>query len=181
MYIEIKNIKGKRTINLDYPIPNGPREIALIKAFTDVVDYKLDSTLEFTLSIGPGKGKKILEPRTYKSTELNSILSGDIDFHSINKNPKVVKINKLANVRELNFYINEIDNTENFIDGRVSSILMTYELYKYKNILLIEPINPQYKRLVNNSISSLTLTITDQNGNLIDLEMNVILHVKSKN
>jgi|GEM_PF-4083811 len=129
MYITIKNAKGEKNINLDYPI------------------------------------------------KLESFLANKIDMKSLNKNPNIIRTNKLINITELNFYIDEIDNTENLLDGRPSQILFTYQISEYHDILKIEPKNLQFKKLINSICNSLRLKVTDQNDNLIDLDMDIVLYI----
>ena len=64
--------------------------------------------------------------------------------------------------------LDELDNTDNLEDGRPSNVLLAFE-----------PNIPQYKRLKNGEFTSLTLKITDQNGNIITdgPEVTVVLHI----
>ena len=174
MYITIKNSKGEKNINLDYPIKSldATREIALVEVFIDAVEYSIKETIK------PDKISKLVIPAgIYKSRVLESFLANKIDMKSLNKNPNIIRTNKLINITELNFHIDEIDNTENLLDGRPSQILLTYQISEYKDILKIEPKNLQFKKLINSNFNSLRLKVTDQNDNLIDLDMDIVLYI----
>ena len=77
------------------------------------------------------------------------------------------------------FNLDEIDNTDNLKDGRLSSTLFTYYVLESENFTHFEPTIPQYKKLKNGKIVSLTLKITDQDNNIINngLGTTVVLHI----
>ena len=190
MYITIENIIGEKTVYLPYPL-GGSKEIAIVELFQDNVTYELITDLEFALSIGENGGiqSKVTVPKKlYTSRELNSYLAGGVKLDPISYHPKVIKLNKLANIMKLNFILNELDNTENLLAsgaethlaGKLSNILLSYNLNDYGDTSQLEPTNPRYKKLRNGVIQSLTLTITDQNGKQIEdsLGTTVVLHVR---
>ena len=78
------------------------------------------------------------------------------------------------------FNLNELDNTDNFKDGRPSNVLLTYHVTANEDFIHFEPHTSQYKRLKNREFVSLTLRITDQNGNIItdDPQATVVLHIR---
>ena len=65
------------------------------------------------------------------------------------------------------FNLNELDNSGNLKDGRPSDALFTHYASSSKDFTHFEPQTPQYKKLKNGEIVSLTLRITDQNNNII--------------
>ena len=73
----------------------------------------------------------------------------------------------------------ELDNSGNFKDGRPSDASFTYYVSNSKNFMHFEPQTPQYKKLKNGEILSLTLKITHQNNNIITdgLGTTVVLHI----
>ena len=77
------------------------------------------------------------------------------------------------------FNLNELDNTDNLEDGRPCSTLLTYHVTVNEDFTQLMTYTPQYKRLKNREITSLTLRITDQNGNIITygLQITVVLHI----
>ena len=88
-------------------------------------------------------------------------------------------MNKLAKVIDMTFNLNELDNSGSLKDGRPSNTLFTRYVFGSDNFTCFEPATPQYKKLEGDQIVSLTLRITDQNGNIITdgLGTTVVLHV----
>ena len=78
------------------------------------------------------------------------------------------------------FKLDELDNTNNLKDGRPSNTLFTYYMTSYEDFTHFEPMTPRYKRLRNGEFTSLTLRITDQNGNIItdSPQVTVLLHIR---
>ena len=78
------------------------------------------------------------------------------------------------------FNLNELDNSGNLKDGRPSNTLFTHYVFGSEDITCFEPQTPQYKNFKGGQIVSLTLRITDQNGNLITNGpgTTVMLHVR---
>ena len=76
--------------------------------------------------------------------------------------------------------LNELDNSDNLKDGRPSNALLTYHVTAHEDFTCLEPDIPQYKKLKNREFTSLTLRITDQNGNIITyaLQVTVVLHIR---
>ena len=92
---------------------------------------------------------------------------------------RIIKMNKLAKVKDMIFNLNELDNSGNLKDGRPSDALFMYYVSNSKDFMHFEPQTPQYKKLKNGEIVSLTLRITDQNNNVITdgLGTTVVLHI----
>ena len=80
----------------------------------------------------------------------------------------------------MTFNLNELDNGDNLEDGRPSSTLFMCYVFGYENFTCFEPKAPQYKKLKNGEIVSLTLKITDRNGNIITNgpRTTVVLHIR---
>ena len=86
----------------------------------------------------------------------------------MDNDPRVTKTNKLAEITNMIFNLDELDNTINLEDGRPSNTLFTYHKSGFENFTHFEPVIPQYRKLKNVKIVSLTLKIlTDQNNNII--------------
>ena len=77
--------------------------------------------------------------------------------------------------------LDELDNTDNLEDERPSNILLTYHVTADKDFTCFEPNIPQYKKLKNGELVSLTLRITDQkNGIITDgPQVTVVLHIRN--
>ena len=75
---------------------------------------------------------------------------------------------------------NELDNSDNLEDGKPSNTLFTNYVTGPEYSTHFEPRTPQYKKLNNGMITSLTLAITDQAGNIITdgPGTTVVLHIK---
>ena len=76
--------------------------------------------------------------------------------------------------------LNELDNSDNLKDGKPSNTLFTYYVTSPEYSTCFEKVIPQYKKLKNGTITSLTLKITDQAGNIITNGpgTTVVLHIK---
>ena len=59
--------------------------------------------------------------------------------------------------------LDKLDNSDSLKDGRPSNILFTYHVTDNddQDFIHLEPYTPQYKKLKNGTITSLTLKITD--------------------
>ena len=75
--------------------------------------------------------------------------------------------------------LNELDNSDNLEDGRPSNTLFTYYVTGPEYSTCFEPDTPQYKKLKNGMITSLTLKIMDQSNNIITNgpQVTVVLHI----
>ena len=76
--------------------------------------------------------------------------------------------------------LDELDNSDNLEDGRPINSLLTQHATSNEDFTRFEPRTPQYKKLKNGEFTSLTLKITDQNGNIITdgLRVTVVLHIQ---
>ena len=74
---------------------------------------------------------------------------------------------------EINFILNELDNTKNLEDGKLSNILFRHYVPSS------EPRNPQYKKLKTGEIFSLNLRATDvKNNPITSFNSSLVLHVR---
>ena len=164
MYNTINDIIGEKRIDLSYPIHSG-RETAVIKMLSNNVQYQL---LKLRAVMDPiSDTKKMIPSRTYAGRELLSMLEGMVELNEFLVDDQVIKKNKLKGITEMILNLNELDNSDNLKDGRPSNALLTYHVTDDKDFTCFEPGSHQYKKLKNDMITSLTLKITDQNGNII--------------
>ena len=183
MYITINNVIGEKTINLAYPIINNDssKEIGIVDFFQDNVTIEFKADYEVKLGNKAGAGTKTIPSKTYIDRELKAYMSGDIDLAPLfnEKNRNIVKINRLANIMEMNFFLDQLDNTKNFIDGYPSYLLLPFYVTSF-SFTQFNSMYPQYKKLRSGICNSLTISIKDQNSNLITngLGTNVVLHVR---
>ena len=90
----------------------------------------------------------------------------------------ILRTNKLVNGTKITISLNELDNSDNLKDGKPSNTLFTYFVTSNEYFMHFESQSPQYKKLRNDTITSLTLAIRDQNNDIITdgLEVTVVLH-----
>ena len=175
MYITINDIKGEKTIDLFYPI-RPKKEIAVVSMHISNSQTLLHRSIE-VLSI---TGKKIvLNKGVYTDKELNSLIGTELKSQMLDSRNDIQRTNKLVNGTKITITLNELDNSDNLEDGKPSNILFTYYVTSPEYFTHFEPQSPQYKKLKNDTITSLTLVITDQNNNIITdgPEVTVVLHI----
>ena len=68
-------------------------------------------------------------------------------------------MNKLAKITDMIFNLNKLDNSNNLEDGRPSNTLFMCYVSGSEDFMHFEPKTPQYKKLKNGKIVSLTLKI----------------------
>ena len=188
MYFYMNGIKtGERSIHLTFPIDN-PREIAIVNFFQDTTTWKVKSDREITL--GPENSKfklidlkkqnKIIPKNTYTERSLkSSLLINAANLDTLSMFPEIDKVNCIVGKQEINFYLNELDNTQIFENNQLSNLLLKYYITNCDGYLSYQPTNPVYKPLKNGIITSLSLKITDENNNLFekDLGIDIQLHI----
>ena len=177
MYITINDVIGGKTIDLYYPIRSG-KEIAVIKVLSDNVQYKLIKShiVDYILP----ENETLILSGIYAGRKLPSILGRMIELNQFAKDDQVFKMNKLRGITEMSLDLNELDNSDNLKNGRPSNTLLTYHMTSDGDFTCVEPHTPQYRALKNGEFTSLTLKITDQNGNIITdgLQVTVVLHIR---
>ena len=124
--------------------------------------------------------KKMIPKGAYAGGELISMLEGIIELNQFAVDDQVTKTNKLKGITEITLNLDELNNSDNFKDGRPSNELLTYHMTDDKDFTHFEPQNPQYKKLKNGEFTSLTLRITDQNNNVRTNgpQVTVVLHIR---
>ena len=87
---------------------------------------------------------------------------------------------ELERIMKMIISLNELDNSDNLEVGKPSNTLFTYFVTSSERYTLFESQSPQYKKLKNDTITSLTLAITDQNNDIITdgAEVTVVLHIR---
>ena len=112
--------------------------------------------------------------------KLNSLIGTKLRMQVIDSREEVLKTKKLEKVKKITISLNELDNSDNLEDGRPSNTLFMYYVTSPKYSTHFEPCTLQYKKLKNGTITSLTLRITDQAGNIITdgPGTTVVLHIQ---
>ena len=181
MYITINDVIGEKTIDLSYSIQNfdSSKEVAVISMFSDNIQYEVTEPLN--LKLIDGSEKQILNG-SYAKREIDAIVERKHILADLSNNFRIIKTNKLAKVIDMIFNLNKLDNSGNLKDERPSDALFTYYVSSSKDFTHFEPQTPQYKKLKNGEIVSLTLRITDQNNNIITdgPGTTVVLHIRDR-
>ena len=182
MYITINNIKSESRIDLSYSIQNfdSDKEIAVIRMLSDNVKYEI---LKLRSVMDPISDMKNMIPNgTYASRELLSMLEGIIELNQFEADNQVIKKSKLKGITEITLNLDELNNSVNLKDGRLSNELLTYHVDAHEDFTRFEPQTPQYRKLKNGEFTSLNLRITDQNNNIITdgPQVTVVLHIGNR-
>ena len=176
MYITINDIKGEKTIDLSYPI-RSKKEIAVVSMHIINSQILVQRSIE-ALSV---TGRKIvLNKGVYMDKELNSLIGMELKSQMLDSRNDIQRTNKLVNGTKITISLNELNNSDNLEDGKPSNTLFTYYVTSPEYFTPFEPQSPQYKKLKNDTITSLTLAITDQNNDIITdgQEVTVVLHIR---
>ena len=156
MYITINDVIGEARIDLFYPTAEqgeARKEIAVVSMFSNNVLYWLQGPIEVLLKTGK---KIVLNRGVYTDKELNS-LTGTKLKSRMDDCEDVLRTSKLEKVMKMAIGLNELDNSDNLEDGRPSNTLFTYYVTGPKYSMHFKPATPQYKKLKNGMITSLTL------------------------
>ena len=91
-------------------------------------------------------------------------------------------VDTLLSKKTFSFKINKLSTTDNIFNGNHSDILYTGYLNKeisFGDIVYFEPMNVQYKKLVNGVIDQLKVSLVDGDGNeiLSNFKISIVLHI----
>ena len=163
----------KERINLAYPIQG--KEVTDVIMLSNIVQYWLKEPMKILLKMGK---EKVLLKGVYMDKELNAMIGLELKSR-MDSRDYILKENKLENVIKIVISLDELDNSNNLEDGKPSNTLFTYYVFSPEYFMCFEPKAPQYKKLKNGNIFSLTLKIMDQNGNIITNGpgTTVVLHI----
>ena len=172
-YITINDIIDSKTIDLSYPIHSG-MEITVVSMLSNNVQYWLQGSIDVLFKTVK---KIVLNKAVYTDKELNTLIGMELRSLMIDSREDVLRTNRLEKVTKM---VNELDNSDNLEDGRPSNTLFTYYVTGPEYSMHFEPRISQYKKLKNGMITSLTLAIMDQAGNIITdgPGTTVVLHIK---
>ena len=183
MYITINDVIGEKTIDLSHPIHSttgrgeARKEIAVVSMHISNSQILLHRSIEFLLKMGK---KIVLNKGVYTDKELNSLIGMELKSQMLDSRNDILRTNKLVNGTTITISLNELDNSDNLEDGRPSNTLFTYFVTSPEYFTHFEPQSPQYKELKNDTITSLTPAITDQNNDIITdgPEVTLVLHIR---
>ena len=176
MYITINDVIGEKMIDLSYPIQS-KKEIAVVSMHIINSRILLHRSIEFLLKTGK---KIVLNKGVYMDKELNSLIGTELKLQMLDSRNDIQRTNKVVNGTKITISLNVLNNSDNLEDGRPSNTLFTYFVTSSEYFTHFEPQSPQYKKLKNDTITSLTLAITDQSNDLITdgPEVTVVLHIR---
>ena len=177
MYIMITDIVGEKRIDLAYPIWNldTSKEVAIVNIFSDNTQYQIREPLKVLLITN--EEQQLMEG-VFMDGELNTSIRRNLITTLLDAN--VVKTDKLACIMKMVFNLNELDNTDNVEDRRLSKILFRYHVTGFTEFTSFEPVALQYKRLKNVEFTSLDQRIMDQKDHSITdgPGLTIVLHIR---
>ena len=138
--------------------------------------YWLQGPIEVLSKTGE---KIVLNKVVYTDKELNAIIGQELKSQ-IGDRDDVLRTSKLVNGTKMTISLNELNNSNNLENEKPSNTLFTYYVTGPEYFMHFEPAMPQYKALKNGTITSLTLKIMDQAGNIITdrTKTTVVLHIQ---
>ena len=86
--------------------------------------------------------KKMILSGTYAGRELLSIVEGLVALNQFVVDDQVIKKDKFKGITEMIINLNELDNSDNLMDGRPSNELLTYHVTDDKDFMHFEPQTP---------------------------------------
>ena len=185
MYITFDDIKDE--IYLDYSIDNrnGDKKVGLIRAYFVYSFYNVEKDEKIHLK----NGEKLQVKRgCYTIKDIEKVSSGKVKYNFLTGksliDPTISRfdpyMNKILGISNGNyidtlllkkmfsFKINKLSTTDNIFNGKPSDVLYTGYLNKdisFGDIIYFEPMNVQYKKLVNGVIDQLKVSLVDGDGN----------------
>ena len=199
MYITVYDIKNE--ISLEYPIDNRNRDkkIGLIRAYFIYSFYNVEKDEKIHIKNGETLPVK---KGCYTMKKTEKVSSGKVKYDSLTGksviNPTISRfgpymnkilgisngnyIDTLLSKKMFSFKINKISTTDNILNGKSCDVLYTGYLNKdisFGDIVYFEPMNVQYKKLVNGTINQLIVSLVDGDGNEIfsDFKISIVLHI----
>ena len=199
MYITADDIKNE--ISLYYPIDNrnGNKKVGLICAYFVYSFYNVekDEKIHF-------KNGEMLQVKRgcYTMKDIEKVSSGKVKYDSLTGksviDPTISRfgpymnkilglgngnyIDKLLSKKMFSFKANKLSTTDNIFNGKPSDVLYTGYLNQdisFGDIIYFEPMNVQYKKLVNGIINQMKVYLIDGDGNEIlrNFKISIVLHI----
>ena len=199
MYITADDIKNE--IFFYYPIDNrfGDKKIGLIRAYFVYSFYNVEKDEKIHLKNG---SPLLVKKGCYAMKDIEKVSSGKVKYDSLTGKsvidasisrfgPYMNKILGISNgnfvdtllsKKMFSFKINKLSTTDNILNGKPCDVLYTGYLNRdisFGDIIYFEPVNVQYKKLVNGVIDQLKVSLADGDGNeiLSNFKVSIVLHV----
>ena len=199
MYITVDDIKNE--ILLINPIDNrnGDKKIGLIRAYFVYSFYNVEQDEKIHLK----NGETLKVKRgCYTIKDIERVSSDKVKYDSLTGKSAIdasisgfgyymnkilgigngYYIDMLLSKKMFSFKINKLSTTDNILNGKSSDVLYTGYLNKdisFGDIVYFEPVNIQYKKLVNGVIDQLKVSLIDGDGNeiLSNFKISIVLHI----
>ena len=195
MYITVDDIKNE--ISLKYPIDNrnGNKKVGLIRAYFVYSFYNVKKDEKIHLK---NSSTLLVKRGCYTIKDIEKVSSGKVKYDSLTGKliidstisrfkPYMNKILGISNGnyvdmllsnKMFSFKINKLSTTDNILNGKPCNILYTGYLNKdisFGDIVYFEPMNVQYKKLVNGM--KVSLINGDGNEILSNFKISIVLHI----
>ena len=138
MYISINDVIGEKTIDLSYLI-HPRKEIAVVSMHSSNSQILLLRSIEVLLKMGK---KIVLNKGVYLDKELSSLIGTELKSQMLDSRNDILRTNKLERITKMIISLNELDNSDNLEDGRLSNVSFTYYLTSSECYMLFEPQTP---------------------------------------
>ena len=112
----------------------------------------LHRSIEFVLKTGK---KLVLNKGVYMDKELNSLIGMELKSQMLDSRNDIQRTKKLVNGTKITISLNELNNSDNLKDGKPSNTLFTYFVTSSEYFTHFKPQSLQYKKLKNDTITSL--------------------------
>ena len=199
MYISDDDIKNE--ISLEYSIDNrnGHKKVDLIRAYFVYSFYNVEKDEKIHLK---NSSTLLVKRGCYTIKDIEKVSSGKVKYDSLTGKSVIDStisrfepyMNKILGISNGNyvemllskkmflFKINKLSTTDNILNGKPCIILYTGYLNKdisFGDIVYFEPMNVQYKKLVNGTIDQLKVSLVDGDGNEIfsNFKISIVLHI----
>ena len=199
MYITADDIKNE--IFLYYPIDNrnGNKKVVLIRAYFVYSFYNVEKDEKIHLKNGETLPVK---KGCYTMKDVEKVSSGKVKYNSLTGKsvidptitrfgPYLIKILGISNgnyidmllsKKMFSFKINKLSTTVNILNSTPCDVLYTGYINRdisFGDIVYFEPMNVQYKKLVNGIIDQLKVSLIDGDGNeiLSNFKISIVLHI----
>ena len=130
---------GEKRINLTCPIRNldSSKEVVIVSMFSDNIQYWINEPLKVLLIMNE---EKYLLTGMLTSMELNRFVRRKVITTPLDTNKNVFKTDELVGITEMALSLDELDNTDNLEDGRLSNVLLNYHMTGSDMSMHFEPI-----------------------------------------
>ena len=138
----ITDVMGEKRINPTYLIQG--KEVAIISTFSDNIQYGIREHVKVLLITNE---EKMLPEKMFLDRDLNTFVGRKVITTPLDANVNIIKVDKLACVTEMVISLDELDNTDNLEDRRLSNVLLRYLVTGSEEFKSFEPVTPSIRDL----------------------------------